>query len=70
MSVFCIADFHLSNQVDKPMHKFGAQWIDHDLKLEKNIKQLMTEKDTLLIPGDISWAINFEIGRASCRERV
>ena len=59
MSVFRIADFHLSNQVDKPMHKFGAQWIDHDLKLEKNIKQLMTEKDTLLIPGDISWAINF-----------
>ncbi len=56
MSVYCIGDFHLSNQVDKPMHKFGAIWLEHDLKLKKNIDALLTDRDTLLIPGDISWA--------------
>jgi len=59
MSIYCIADFHLSNQVDKPMHKFGERWIDHDLKIKSNLEQVLTEEDTLLIPGDISWAINF-----------
>lgn len=57
MSVYCLADFHLSNQVDKPMHKFGLRWINHDLKLKHNLTELMSEDDTLLVPGDISWAL-------------
>lgn len=60
MSVYCIGDFHLSNQVDKPMHKFGPQWVDHDQKIAANLRTLMGEGDSLLIPGDISWAINWQ----------
>ncbi|MGI6580335.1 MAG: metallophosphoesterase [Saccharofermentanales bacterium] len=60
MSVYCLADFHLSNQVDKPMHKFGQEWLDHDLKIKENLKSLLTDADLLLIPGDISWAINLQ----------
>ncbi|NLJ70812.1 MAG: serine/threonine protein phosphatase [Clostridiaceae bacterium] len=60
MSVYCLADFHLSNQVDKPMHKFGEEWLDHDLKIKENIQNVLTDADLLLIPGDISWAINLQ----------
>ena len=60
MSVYCIADFHLSNQVDKPMHKFGPHWVDHDKKIAANLQAVMGEDDVLLVPGDISWAINFQ----------
>lgn len=60
MAIYCLADFHLSNQVDKPMHKFGQEWMDHDLKIKNNIEQVVKEEDILLIPGDISWAINME----------
>ncbi|HHT25461.1 MAG TPA: serine/threonine protein phosphatase [Clostridiaceae bacterium] len=60
MSVYCLADFHLSNQVDKPMHKFGEEWLDHDLKIKENLQRVLTDADLLLIPGDISWAINLQ----------
>jgi len=58
MSVYCLADFHLSNQVDKPMHKFGQEWEDHDRKIKENLQRVLTDADLLLIPGDVSWAIN------------
>ena len=35
MSVFCLADFHLSNEVDKPMHKFGEKWHLHAEKIRE-----------------------------------
>lgn len=60
MSVYCLADFHLSNQVDKPMHKFGEEWLNHDQKIKRNIEKVVKTTDTLLIPGDISWAINMD----------
>lgn len=60
MSVYCIADFHLSNDADKPMHKFGAHWLEHDQKLRENLLGVLKEDDTLLIPGDISWAIDWQ----------
>ncbi len=60
MSVYCIADFHLSNEVDKPMHKFGERWLQHDQKLKNHLQGVLKAEDTLLIPGDISWAIDWQ----------
>ncbi len=60
MSIYCIADFHLSNEVDKPMHKFGERWMNHDQKLWENLHAVVNEKDTILIPGDISWSITWQ----------
>ncbi len=60
MSLFSIADLHLSQSCDKPMDKFGSRWTDHTNKLIKRWKAVVCDEDTVVIPGDISWAISLE----------
>ncbi len=59
MSVFAIADTHLSFGTDKPMDSFPG-WKDYVQRLEANWKKLINNDDTVVIAGDISWAMNFE----------
>lgn len=59
MSVYAIADLHLSFGVDKPMDIFYG-WDNYVEKIEKNWKKLVSENDTVIIPGDISWGINYK----------
>ena len=59
MSIFTIADTHLSLSDDKPMDIFGG-WQDYVTRLETNWKSLVTDEDTVVIPGDISWAMSLE----------
>ncbi len=56
MSIFAISDLHLPLGKDKPMDIFGGRWENYIEKLEKNWKSIVSEKDLVLIPGDISWA--------------
>ena len=58
MSLFSIADLHLSLTVDKPMDKFGSRWQGYTEKIEKRWKSVVTDADTVIIPGDISWGID------------
>jgi len=58
LALFVIADLHLSLSVDKPMDIFGG-WDDYMSKIEYNWKNLVKDKDTVVIPGDISWGMNF-----------
>lgn len=60
MSIFSIADLHLSQTVDKPMDKFGSRWTNHTEKLIKRWKAVVSENDTVIVPGDISWGISLE----------
>ncbi len=64
MSLFAIADLHLSLSVNKPMDIFGERWSNHVEKLTKNWNETVSENDVVVIPGDISWAINFDEARA------
>lgn len=59
MAVYTIADLHLSLGADKPMDVFPG-WKDYVARLEKNWKALVKEEDTVVIPGDISWAMKLE----------
>lgn len=59
MSIFAIGDTHLSFSVSKPMDIFGG-WQDYVQRLEKNWKAVVTDRDTVVIPGDISWAMSLE----------
>lgn len=59
MAVFAIGDTHLSLGVDKPMDIFGG-WQDYQDRLLKNWTRLVSPEDTVVIPGDISWALNLE----------
>ncbi len=59
MAIYAIADLHLdtrSNQ--KSMEIFGNRWKDYVVKIQKNWNKLINDTDTVIIPGDISWALN------------
>lgn len=61
MAIYALSDLHLSKGVkDKSMEVFGKEWEDYEKKIDENWKNTVTENDTVLIPGDISWALNLE----------
>jgi len=60
MSIFAISDLHLSKSKPKPMDIFGPNWTNHWDKIKSHWKTDIREEDTVLIPGDISWAMNLD----------
>ena len=60
MSVFAISDLHLSFSTDKPMDVFGGKWKNYTDRMLKNWNSVVAENDLVIIPGDISWAMNLE----------
>ena len=56
MSLYVIGDLHLSLGTDKPMNIF-AGWDNYAERLEKNWRETVSPDDTVVIPGDISWAM-------------
>ncbi len=58
MNIYAISDLHLSLAVNKPMDVFGPEWINHSEKLRKNWDKCISDGDIVLVPGDISWALN------------
>lgn len=59
MSVFAIADLHLSLGENKPMDVFSG-WENYVQRIEKNWRSVVKETDTVVIAGDISWAMKLE----------
>ena len=57
MALFSISDLHLSLSTTKPMDIFGHRWQGYMGKLEKNWRSVVKDTDTVVIPGDISWAM-------------
>lgn len=62
MSIFTIADLHLSTNesTNKSMEVFGRRWKDYVEKMKHNWNSLVTSDDTVIIPGDISWAMTLK----------
>ena len=60
MGIFAISDLHLSEAVHKPMDIFGSVWTAHKKKIEENWRKTVSDGDTVLVPGDISWGMSFE----------
>ncbi len=60
MALYCIADPHLSESIGKPMDVFGSRWINHREKFTNGWRSVVTENDTVVIPGDISWALTLD----------
>lgn len=59
MSLFAIADTHLSFGTNKPMDTFEG-WSNYTQRLENNWNRLVDSEDYVIIAGDISWAMNFD----------
>ena len=63
MSLYAIADLHLSLSSGKPMNIFPG-WDNHVERLKMNWQATVSPDDTVVVPGDISWAINFDEAKA------
>lgn len=59
MSIYCIADLHLSLGCDKSMEVFKG-WENYVQKIEENWRRIVADEDTVVIVGDISWAMRIE----------
>lgn len=62
MSVFAISDLHLStlDSTNKSMEVFGRRWSGYLNRIETNWRRLVSDTDTVIIPGDVSWALSLE----------
>ena len=60
MSIYVIGDLHLSFGVNKPMNIFGENWDEHYEKIKINWLKKVKEDDTVILPGDFSWATYLE----------
>ena len=67
MSLFVIADLHLSSDGSKSMEVFGPKWTDYQKKIEKNWRAVVTDEDTVIVPGDISWALKLQDSESDFR---
>ncbi len=56
MSIFAIADLHLSLGTTKQMDIFSG-WEGYTNLLKESWEGLVTAEDTVILPGDISWAM-------------
>ncbi|HNX62096.1 MAG TPA: metallophosphoesterase [Candidatus Limiplasma sp.] len=59
MAIFAIGDLHLPGNGVKPMDIFGSHWDHHMDTIRENWLRLVSPEDIVLIPGDISWAMQF-----------
>lgn len=59
MALYAIGDLHLSLSAEKPMDVFGGNWVGYMDKLTAGIQKI-TEDDTTILLGDLSWALSME----------
>lgn len=60
MSIYAIGDLHLSFANPKPMNIFGNNWNNHEKKIKLDWISKVKEEDTVVLPGDFSWAMNLK----------
>ena len=60
MSIYVIADLHLSFSQDKPMDIFGKNWENHAEKIKQDWLAKVNDDDMVVLPGDFSWAMHLE----------
>lgn len=60
VKLFAIADLHMPGGDDKPMDVFGAHWANHVEQIFSNWRELVGEEDAVLIPGDVTWAMQLQ----------
>ena len=58
--LFAIGDLHLPGGDDKPMNVFGDHWEHHFERVSEDWRARVSGDDIVLIPGDISWAMQLE----------
>ena len=60
--LYVLSDPHLSFGSGKPMDIFSG-WANYTQRLEKAWSAVVTDRDTVVLPGDISWAMDLKGAR-------
>lgn len=63
MALYAIGDLHLCLGAPKPMDVFGGAWVGYMDKLKEGLS-CVTQQDTLILLGDLSWALDLENAKA------
>lgn len=66
MALYAIGDLHLCLGAPKPMDVFGGAWVGYLDKLNRGMAVLERE-DTVVLMGDLSWALDLEQAEADFR---
>ncbi len=64
MAVYTLSDLHLAKSIDKPMDIFGMGWGGYMEKIYNNWQETVNDSDTVIIGGDLSWAMYLD----ECKE--
>lgn len=62
--IYAISDLHLSLDGNKPMEVFGDGWKNYLDSIENSWQSLVRPSDTVLLAGDLSWAMKLENAKA------
>ena len=60
MRLFAVGDLHMPGGDDKPMNVFGSHWENHVQRIFDDWRSRVHPEDAVLIPGDISWAMQLK----------
>lgn len=63
MALYAIGDLHLCLGAPKPMDIFGGAWVGYMEKLKEGMS-VITEEDTTVLLGDLSWSLDLSNARA------
>lgn len=63
MALYAIGDLHLCLGAPKPMDVFGGAWVGYMDKLKEGMS-VLKEEDTLVLLGDLSWALDLNGAKA------
>ena len=63
MALYAIGDLHLCLGAPKPMDIFGGAWVGYMDKLKQGMS-ILTEEDTLVLLGDLSWSLDLPNAKA------
>ena len=66
MTIFSIADLHLDHG-EKPMDVFGPHWTEHFARICADWRARVKERDIVLLPGDLSWAMQLDAAATHLR---
>ena len=66
MALFVMGDLHLSLSSDKSMDIFGG-WENYVERIKENWNKEVSPEDTVVVPGDISWAMSLKEAVADFR---
>ena len=67
MPIYAIGDLHLPGGAQKPMDVFGSHWDRHFETISEHWRRMVAPADVVLIPGDISWAMQLDDALADLR---